>query len=260
MMGNRVPIAEAAFRSAGEEGSIPVWCYDEVPTTMDVARTHLEEVPYGGTGLVFSLRQQGGRGRRGRAWIPPTRGFFGTFISPVDRPVGALGGFPLVVGCAVARSLAAYRTTVALKWPNDVLSLDGRKLGGVLVEIVEGVSGPIVLTGIGVNLAGAPDSVLHVVDLESLSGVSVEAPEFAALLSSSFTRVLSHFLDGGFAAFREEWSGRAYGVGKVVTLTTGAEEVEGILRGVAEDGALLVETGAGTRTFHAGEVVTTRPG
>jgi BirA family biotin operon repressor/biotin-[acetyl-CoA-carboxylase] ligase len=45
----------------------------------------------------------------------------------------------------------------ALKWPNDILK-DGRKLGGILVELVPGAPHAAVI-GIGINLrlpAGMP--------------------------------------------------------------------------------------------------------
>ncbi len=51
----------------------------------------------------------------------------------------------------VADELAARGAAVRIKWPNDLL-VDGRKVGGILVE----ERGGVVVAGLGLNLGGAP--------------------------------------------------------------------------------------------------------
>ena len=66
---------------------------------------------------------------------------------PTDLP--ALS--PLI-GLAVARSLAADGIPARVKWPNDIW-LEGRKLGGVLVETRgEAQSGCELIVGLGLNV------------------------------------------------------------------------------------------------------------
>jgi BirA family biotin operon repressor/biotin-[acetyl-CoA-carboxylase] ligase len=110
---------------------------DTVASTQDVAR----ELPIGS--VVVAEHQTAGRGRRDRRWETP----FGSALlaSFVVRPSTLLS---LAAGVAAAR---ACGVRVRLKWPNDLL-LDGRKLGGVLVE----VSGQKAIVGIGINLTWAP--------------------------------------------------------------------------------------------------------
>jgi BirA family biotin operon repressor/biotin-[acetyl-CoA-carboxylase] ligase len=67
--------------------------------------------------------------------------------------------------------------------------------------------------------------------------------------------VLSDFSAGGFRVLRKEWEALDVYAGKpvVVRLADGSFE-QGMAAGVGDDGALLLQTGAGLRRFHSGEV------
>ena len=91
--------------------------------------------PLRGTDVLLAERQTGGRGRRGRAWASPLAAniylsLSRTFAGGLSR----MGGLSLAAGVAVGEALRELGVAgVGLKWPNDVL-VDGRKLGGLLVE------------------------------------------------------------------------------------------------------------------------------
>jgi len=107
---------------------------------------------------VLTLSQTGGRGRLGRTWVaPPGRTIaFSVLLRPALPAGGHLGiehfgWLPLMAGVAMSRvvdSLVGGGRT-RLKWPNDV-QVDGRKVCGVLAELVAGADAVIV--GTGVNL------------------------------------------------------------------------------------------------------------
>jgi BirA family biotin operon repressor/biotin-[acetyl-CoA-carboxylase] ligase len=109
-----------------------------VPTTQDIAR----ELPVGS--IVVADHQTAGRGRLDRRWeAPPGTALLVSFVLE-SRPL-----LSLALGVAAAH---ACGPGVRLKWPNDLL-LDGRKLGGVLVEM----SPTKAVCGIGINLTWAPE-------------------------------------------------------------------------------------------------------
>lgn len=99
--------------------------------------------------VVGADHQTAGRGRRGRTW--ESRPGSALLVSVVLRPVPPL--VTLAAGVAAAdacRDVAGV--DVALKWPNDVLTADG-KVGGILSEMV----GDAAVVGLGLNLAWAPE-------------------------------------------------------------------------------------------------------
>ena len=107
--------------------------------------------------VVIAERQTGGRGRLDRVWESPVRS--GVLMSLLIQPTVAMARLPLVpllTGLAVAEAVRAVAELPAmLKWPNDVL-VDGRKLGGVLVERTP--TGHVVV-GIGLNVSTRPEEL-----------------------------------------------------------------------------------------------------
>jgi BirA family biotin operon repressor/biotin-[acetyl-CoA-carboxylase] ligase len=122
---------------------------DEVESTQSAAASLLRD-PQGGNvpGVVFARRQTAGKGRFGRTWLSEEGEsltmslVFGTYP---DHPK------PWLIGMAVSMA-AAGALHCLLRWPNDLI-VEGRKLGGILTELITDSAGrKIPIVGIGVNL------------------------------------------------------------------------------------------------------------
>ena len=212
-------------------------------------------------GCVLAAEVQlAGRGRRGRRWLSP----FGRNIAvslgiASRRPAAEIGALSLVVGLAVRAALADCGVRGAeLKWPNDIL-LEGRKLAGILIELVRAAAPVEVVVGIGVNVGGA-GVVAGQID-QSIADVAerVAGPVRNALLAAIVNRVVKYraqFEEAGFAPFRKPWEDahRFQGEAVAVTLPAGGGVVSGTVLGIAPNGALRLETSAGVREFNSGEV------
>jgi BirA family transcriptional regulator, biotin operon repressor / biotin---[acetyl-CoA-carboxylase] ligase len=108
---------------------------------------------------LATLDQRSGHGRRGRSWTTPA----GTALSVSvvlrpDLPTEHYSWVTLVVAAAAAGELRRRGVPARVKWPNDILVEDGRKLCGILASVLPDLSG--VVLGLGLNLdfgaAGAP--------------------------------------------------------------------------------------------------------
>ena len=76
------------------------------------------------------------------------------------------------------------------------------------------------------------------------------APEAAAV---ALLRALDHWRTQPFAAVRAAWTARGPQPGTPITLNSGARTTTGLYAGLAEDGSLLLDTGAGPRAYSTGE-------
>jgi BirA family biotin operon repressor/biotin-[acetyl-CoA-carboxylase] ligase len=205
--------------------------------------------------------QSGGRGRRGRAWHAGLGGALTFSLAwRFARGAAGLSGLSLAVGLAIARALeAAGAQGISLKWPNDVL-WRGRKLAGILVELAGDALGPaLAVIGIGLNVRLAPATRERIgrgaADLASVLGEAPDRNRLLALLLLELEQVLSRFERSGFGALRAQWRRYDAHEGRRVTLLLpDGTRARGTARAVAEDGALVLETRAGLRRFHGGEV------
>jgi BirA family biotin operon repressor/biotin-[acetyl-CoA-carboxylase] ligase len=205
--------------------------------------------------------QSAGRGRRGNRWQSGLGGGL-TFslLWRFDNGAAGLAGLSLAVGVAVARALASVNIEgVQLKWPNDLLHA-GCKLGGILIELQGDAAGPCAaVIGIGLNLrlrSGVRDAIAQPVT--DLAAIARQVPQRNRLLAATLielAQVLEQFSAHGFSPLREEWIARHAHQGKLVMLTSSdGKSVAGRAAGVAEDGALLLETARGLERFVNGEL------
>lgn len=211
--------------------------------------------------VIVAEWQRAGRGRMGRPWHAAVGGAL-TFsvLWRFSKGAATLAGLSLAVGLAVVRALEAFGVTGAgLKWPNDVL-WRGRKIAGILIEMQGDALGPsavVIGAGINVRLSPAMDARIDqaAADVETISGHVVDRNPLLAAVLGEFNRVLLEFERAGFQPFREDWQRRHVHQGRAVRLTLpGGVRESGVARGVADDGALLLETARGVRPFHSGDV------
>ena len=238
---------------------------DECPSTNTVlAQRAAAGAPHGT--VLACEHQSAGRGRRGHSWVSAVGGsLVFSILWRFPRGAGALGGLSLAVAVGAAKALERLGTHgVGVKWPND-LYCEGRKLGGILIESSGDILGPsAVIVGVGINVRlgtrtreriGAPAT-----DIASHSETVPSRTEVLVAALESITGVLARFSSEGFGPFREEWLQRHAWKGRRVALSQAGRRVaEGKVVGVAEDGALMLDSIGGIERFHSGEL-SLRPG
>jgi BirA family transcriptional regulator, biotin operon repressor / biotin---[acetyl-CoA-carboxylase] ligase len=220
-------------------------------TNDDVRALAATDAPAGS--LIIAEHQSAGRGRVGREWQdrPGMSLLFSVLLRPVAHRDPAPGTAPLRIGLALARALrAASGVEIRLKWPNDLV-VDDRKVAGILCEAATAGGEMIVVAGVGINVRQRSEDF----DLPLRQGAtSLEAAGGAPLRRGD---VMTSIIDALRPLFRrplqplmtdelDTWADLDALAGRAITLTGGAPHSHGTARGIAPDGALLLETGSGT--------------
>lgn len=222
---------------------------------MDIAREIVPEVAVGTPALVLATMQTRGRGRQGRDWKSAPEGFTATFAFCTSKPVSEISGFSLVVGLALKNVLDSLGCKVNLKWPNDVMSLDGRKLCGILIEVITQGDRSYVLTGVGMNLNKTPAELPTSISLLEITRARYSALDIAKLLAPELYGFWVEFEQKGFPPLRESWESCAWKLGERLQIDTGRDLLDGTFVGVDDRGCLLLDTGQGLREVSAGHVL-----
>lgn len=215
--------------------------------------------------LVLAEHQTAGRGRMGRVWEDDEGRnlMFTLILRPALRP-DQLGLIMLATSVAVAESLTDILpgADVHIKWPNDVL-VNGRKCCGMLMESStvgarsERAEAAVIGVGLNVNQDGFPGSFGH-----RATSVALEAGRLidrTPLLASVLNRFEQHYdelvADDG-KSLRQRYERMLQSLGERVEVFAAgtAEPTTGVVRGISETGALLLETESGLRSVVSGEV------
>lgn len=215
------------------------------------------------SGSVLAIEwQSSGRGRMGRPWHSGLgNALTFSLLWRFEQGLSALSGLSLAVGLAMVHTLRSFGTNqVFLKWPNDLVDSDGKKLGGILIEAQGDMLGPsVAVIGIGLNVS-LPNHLFRRIDqaANSLSSLLGSVPDRNHLLAVSLLeldKTLRAFVSNSFAAMKSEWELFHAHQDKPVRLSLpNGQHLEGIARGVTPEGALCLETKTGLLTLHAGEI------
>lgn len=199
--------------------------------------------------------QDGGRGRLGRTWESPVGNLFASTIVRVQPNDPAPSSLAFVAAVAVYDTVRHIAPAVAinLKWPNDVLTKDGAKLCGMLLER----SGDAVIVGIGLNLVTHPRNLdRKVSDLVSLGATPPDAQSCVEILADAFARWLTIWRQTGLPTVIRQWEAHAHARGTALSAKLpDGEDVHGLFAGLEADGALRLSLADGSiRAIHAADV------
>jgi len=209
--------------------------------------------------VALAELQHAGRGRQGRRWISPFGASLALSLAWTFSDAALRDStLSLAVGVAVSRALGGLGARgILLKWPNDLWLAD-RKIGGVLVETKTSGDTAHVVVGVGLNLHLSEES-RTLIGSAGLAALDEACPSpiarnaLAAALLDQLLSMLPLFERHGFEAFRDEWRSLDALRGRAARVSLAQGAVEGIARGVDEDGGLLLESGGHLQKFMSGE-------
>lgn len=201
--------------------------YDSVGSTQTVARELAEAGAVHGT-VVLAEEQTAGRGRLDRRW-DSARGLNLTFTL-VLRPRIAARDAPLLTLGAAAGLAVAFDLRV--KWPNDLVTGEGRKVAGLLAEMdTVGDRVGFVLLGVGLNVnqVDFPAALPNATSLATIAGPQ----DRDEVLDRAVSAILAWSEHPDRLTL---WRQRAHTLGKHVRIGP----TEGIATALRDDGALIV--------------------
>jgi BirA family biotin operon repressor/biotin-[acetyl-CoA-carboxylase] ligase len=215
--------------------------------------------------VAVADHQTSGRGRHFRRWLsPPGAGLYLSFAYTFEKRLENMPSLTLAIGVGVVNALRDLGFGgVSLKWPNDIVALDG-KLGGILTELQSRPAGnATIVTGVGLNLA-LPDELegkiesdwaARTVDLSTISDSLPEISDIVAILLEHLHTSMRKFESYGFGGFVEHWSAYDWLDKRKVVVEHAGQRMLGVAAGVDKDGALLVDTDDGKIRVVTGSVM-----
>lgn len=248
---------------AGDSKISEIICLDTVDSTNNHAKKRLYQ---NGT-LIVANEQTAGRGRYGHSFESPAG--TGLYMSLVLRPKIEIGKFQMItIASAVAVCLAIEdlyenaKDKLKIKWVNDVY-FNSKKITGILTEAVTNFeSGEIesVITGIGVNVSTKKftDTVRETAGsvFTKEDDVSFTRNELCARIADCVMKFAEDLGSGDLIkAYRERSLLKR---GDKITFMTGGEKRSATVRGIDDNGGLVIKTKSGEEVLRSGEVSTVR--
>jgi len=226
-----------------------IWIGEEITSTLEIADALSLQVKHHGTVIAADFQTQG-RGRFGSAWVSHKgKDILLTFLieNPPWEPSASL--LSLYAATAVARVLdTVYRLPIAVKWPND-LSVDGKKLGGVLVQWDD--RHKRLLVSLGLNVHSSPldwpgEWRNHTVSLSMLKKEDWQREVLIAQCGTTWETLWESMMQDRGETVKGYWIQYSATLGKTVSLTARGKNVLGTARTLDDSGRLVIAGEDGT--------------
>jgi len=193
---------------------------------------------------IITESQTGGRGQRGTVWqsLSGQNLLVSFMLTPSAQ--GISGTFELNKAVAVALRdtvVSFVPGPVWVKWPNDILTRDG-KLAGILIENqMTGDRAERTIVGIGLNVNQSGFINLRATSLRLLSGQSIAVDEVFFALCKKLEFYYSLLITGQKAMIEELYNKNLWGIGKVCRFSDNVEEFSAEVMGTDEFGRLVLK-------------------
>ena len=136
---------------------IETFKFKSVTSTNDVA-INLIKKKKKKVGCIYADIQTRGRGTRGRQWVSTHGNLFGSIFFPLKKNYTPFNEFSIINPVIVSSVIEHFceKKDISFKWPNDVF-VNGKKICGILQELITLNSKKFLIIGIGVNVISNPN-------------------------------------------------------------------------------------------------------
>lgn len=233
--------------------------FEEIDSTNSYLRRHGDELPE--YSVAIARRQTAGRGRLDREWYSPASG--GLWMSLLLRPPlppDRAQLLTLTAAVSVAEAIRGLGIDCYIKWPNDIMSAAHKKLVGIRCEMradMDSVYWLVVGIGVNVNNQDFPPELQNVAAcLRQLNGgKSIDISAVAAAILDRTSENYDLLCADRFSMIRDKWTNMALAINEEASITGLQGKETGIVRGLDDDGYLLLEQNGLLNRVLAGDMV-----
>mgnify|MGYP001275971811 FL=1 len=134
-----------------------IYKFKSVTSTNDVALNLIKDKKKN-SGLIYSDVQTKGRGTKGKNWVSIEGNLFCSLFFPLENEHPTFDQFsiinPIIISDVIKRFCSDGE--INLKFPNDIF-LNGKKICGLLQEVITIENRKFLIVGIGLNIESNPN-------------------------------------------------------------------------------------------------------
>jgi len=203
--------------------------FERINSTQDYAKEHISS--FTEPTIIIAKEQTEGKGRYGRRFLSPEGGLYLSFVIELDFP-----SLNIVAPLGIAESLSRIGIETKILWPNDII-YKGKKIGGVIIERID----KKIIIGIGINCNNRIDDFDEYLreNITTIYEIKKEKIDIEELGISIVEQIL--YLMKDYEFLKDLYERRMEGIGKKVKIIKDdGEEIKGIIKGINENGELIL--------------------
>lgn len=209
--------------------------------------------------VIWARDQYGGRGQQGTVWSsePGKNLTFSVLRYFEDFDIKHKFLLNIVVSLSVFQTLRQLGVPkISVKWPNDIMS-GSQKICGILIEnILKAKSVRATVIGIGLNVNQENfGKIQRAASLKMVTGIEFNLEELLELILDELVKQMQHLNVYDAAVLKESYQAVMYRIDLPSSfIFPNGKRENGIIRGISDEGKLMVELETATRIFDMKEI------
>jgi len=209
--------------------------------------------------IIYSFHQKNGKGRGENKWYSSENQSvcLSLIIEPEKLSFSSFFKLHMMTSIAIVEALEKYTPSESLKikWPNDIYYKD-KKLAGILItnDIAgEYIKASIIGVGVNINQNNFPNDIPNPISLKQITG---KEHNIKSLLQDISQSLLENYdtLNSNLDFFNTKYHQRLYKLDILSEFYIDNKVQEGIIKGIGEDGKLLLEQNKNIHAFDMDEI------
>ncbi|HNY10733.1 MAG TPA: biotin--[acetyl-CoA-carboxylase] ligase [Candidatus Wallbacteria bacterium] len=219
----------------------------------------------------LAFAQTNGHGRFDRSWDSSYGGVYQSTLVFMEKMPGInFSQLIICVALSLFKTVASFlegRHEVKIKWPNDI-TVDGRKVCGILLKSIPGNGRTPVIIGTGINIFNKIDeaamresAILKPANLQQFSDRELGEKDIMAvseIYRKTFHDHINRASSGEFGELFIEYNQNLLYLGREIEvygqMETGISTARGEFAGITPEGFLIVRESGENRVIASGEV------
>ena len=225
--------------------------FEEIDSTNEYLKRQKDNKNYD---IVIAHKQTKGKGTRGRVWLSTEGILMFSMVIKEDKNISMeeYTKLPLVVGMALLSALEEIeKLPFMFKWTNDIYLYD-KKLSGILTEKI----GEDFIVGVGINLNILEFGDLNAISLKAVSGKDYDRLECLKSIVNKIKEYIYKFYRGEWNLILGEINEKNYLKNKEIKFIGVDRIYDGVVKGINNDGELILEEKGKNYNLRIGEVST----
>jgi BirA family biotin operon repressor/biotin-[acetyl-CoA-carboxylase] ligase len=220
--------------------------FDTCPSTQSYLKDNWSTLSQNDEQVLISTNHQtSGVGRRGSEWNNFENAIaFSMSLKPSDE----FSLTSLELGVLIAEF---FPKKISLKWPNDLLTPDVKKCGGIICNVVDSKT---IIAGIGLNLYLSEQQDF---DYKIPPGGIFQTPPQSSNFKEELPKTLAEYIHQNRLTneeIQQKWNAHCLHFNQKVIIVDHNEKVEGVFKGINHIGSALIETDQGLKNIMSGSL------
>ena len=158
-------------------------------------------------GCVIANMQTEGRGTHGKKWISEQGNLFGTIFFQLEKNYPSFSEFaiinPVIISGVI--KIICKKQDISLKYPNDIF-VNGKKICGILQEIITLSSKQFLIIGVGLNITSNPEVTdkYKATNILSENNKNPKVSEIMFLIVSAYEKFFNNLNSYDYSYFKSK--------------------------------------------------------